>query len=229
MKLGIIGRGPWGNVYAETLRRMGVDFWQAGRDLCMLEPADGIIIASAAHSHSNLAEVYLEIDMPVLIEKPVAMRSEDARLLLECAERNKSIAFAGHTRLYSGRWRKFKARALSVGIESISAIAGGPCRIDPLWDWGPHLVAMCLDLGFDPLKARIVTGQDAHGLTVIVNRNLAFMDGAEIPRPLEVLLNEFIAAIEKGEPDIRGLELGVKVVEAIERIGARSACPAYGT
>lgn len=225
MRLGIIGRGPWGDVYADTLRCMGVEFWQETRNWTELH-ADGVIVASAAESHTTIARYLIRNCIPALIEKPLCLDVQDARILLKMATDMPAIVFTGHTRLYSPAWRVFKAQALERGVRSVRAVAGGPCKLDPLWDWGPHLVAMCLDLGFDPLQASIETGTDEIPLTFIVNRDMTYFDShAENPRPLEVLLTEFMAAIEKGEPDIRWLELGVKVVEALEVMQERTACP----
>lgn len=221
MRIGIIGRGPWGQVYANTLRGLGVAFWQIGRDLGNLRNADGVIIASAAHSHMPLAEAFIESYVPVLIEKPIALVSANARHLLDLAKRHHGIVFTGHTRLHSNAWRQFKARALAEVVHSVYATAGGPCKLTPLWDWGPHLVAMCLDLGFDPLKAHILTDGEEEPLRVIVNGKMEFRDVDEKPAPLEVLLTEFMEAIKKGEPDVRGLELGVSVVEHLEGLDER--------
>lgn len=222
MKLGIIGRGRWGNVYAETLTRMGVDFWQAGEFWQAKDAPAGIIVASAAESHAGIAADLIRSGIPALIEKPLCLTAEYARFLLDLAHDFPSIVFTGHTRLYSTAWRDFKALAMAHGVKSVHAVAGSKdCKLDPLWDWGPHLIAMCLDLGFDPQQARIVTSAQDWPLKVIVNGTLVYTDKQETPSPLEVLLTEFMGAIEKGEPDIRGLELGVKVVQEIEAIEAQ--------
>ena len=231
MRLGLIGRGPFGDVYAETLRGMGIEFWQETRNWKGLF-ADGVIVASAANSHGIIASHLIQSYTPVLIEKPLCVDADEARLLLRNAKENVAgvaIVFTGHTRLYSNAWRAFKANALAEGVRSVYAVAGGTdCKLDPLWDWGSHLVAMCLDLGFDPMEAHILTGTEDWPLKVIVNGTITYTDQPETPTPLEVLLTEFMAAIEKGEPDIRGLEFGVKVVETLEVMEQETAA-LYGT
>lgn len=227
MRLGIIGRGPWGNVYAETLRRMDVEFWQAGMDWQHQATPDGVIVVSAPDSHYRVAFDLIEEAVPILLEKPVCTNSKSARHLLGKANLHEAIVFTGHTRLYSPSWREFKAKVLG-GVKSFYAAAGSrDCKLSPLWDWGPHLVSMCLDLGFAPSEATIATSDEDHPLTVIVNGEHVYAEPkVDTPQPLEVLLTEFMAAIEKGEPDIRGLELGVKVVEAIEGIELRQRAAA---
>lgn len=129
---------------------------------------------------------------------------------MDLADKLGSIVYCGHTRLYSVAWHQFKRRLKEV--TSVYAVAGGQCKIEPRIDWGSHLVAMCLDIGFDPARATIITAQDEMPLLFEVN-GLTFRDEAESPSPLENLLNAFIDAIEDGVPDFASLRLGAKVVE----------------
>ena len=217
MNIGIVGRGEWGQVYARTLEGMGVRFTQAGQEWHgKMNHCDGVIVSSTPESHCAVASTLMREFFPVLIEKPVCMNMEEGRELLSIAKAQEAIVFAGHTRLYSTAWRAFKAKALKAGVKSVYATAGGPCKIDPLYDWGSHLVAMCLDLGFEPLAADIKADCQSWPLKFSVNSKMMYADEEESPTPLEVLLTEFMDAIKKGEPDMRGLEFGVKVVEKLE-------------
>lgn len=195
-------------------------FWQSGRDVDLLREADGIIIASAPHTHAALAEYYIKNFVPVLIEKPVAMEVWDAQNIVDFAKEYDGIVFAGHTRLYSNAWRRFRDEAKARGVYSVYATAGGhgssSGQIDALWDWGPHLVAMCSDIGFDPRRAHIVVTDEEAPLEFFVNGEMRFRDVAETPTPLQVLLGEFMDAIKKGEPDARGAELALEVTEVLE-------------
>lgn len=195
-------------------------FWQVGRDVNMLREADGIIIASAAETHVPLAQYYITNFIPVLIEKPVAMSTDAAQKLLEAAQSHDSIVFAGHTRLYSNAWREFRDECKAEGVESVYATAGGIGHIDPLFDWGPHLVAMCIDIGYDPRRAHIVITEEEQPLEFFVNGKHRFRDVAETPTPLAVLLGEFTAAIEAGEPNYGALELALEVTEVLEESAA---------
>lgn len=203
MKIGIIGRN-WGSIYARTLEKLGVPYWISGREWD--KRADGVIVASPPETHYGIAKRLLSEGVPIILEKPVTLEPAQAWELVNLG----GIAFAGHTRLFSPAWRTFKASLQSV--DSITAVAGGTLR-DPWWDWGPHLAAMCLDLGFDPRKARIRTERVRIPLSFVVNGEFEYRDVLTDPMPLEVLLTEFIAAIEKGEPNNDGLRLGAEVVE----------------
>lgn len=225
MRLGLIGRGNFGQVYASTLRKLEIEFWHKGRDVDLTEDADGIIIASANETHYPLAEFYIANDIPVLIEKPVTLSSMDARSLLNAAVVHDAIVFAGHTRLYSNAWREFREPLIQQKVESVYACAGCTPRGDTsaIMDWGPHMVAMCIDIGFDPRKAHLVCLDKPEKMTFIVNGKHRFVDVDEHPTPVEVLLTEFMEAIDYGAPDYRALQMNVQIMDALEAKQTRIA------
>lgn len=187
----VIGEGRWAEVYRKTLNGM--------------PDADGVILATHPQKHYEIGSALLKAGIPVLIEKPVSLCPSQADELVSLG----GIAFAGHTRLYSPAWERFKERLGEV--REVECEAGGTHR-DPWWDWGPHLVSMCLDIGFDPAKARIRVTKAPRPLSFVVNGVHCFADVPTNPSPLEVLLGRFIAAIRKGEPNNDGLRLGAEVV-----------------
>jgi hypothetical protein len=200
MKLAILGSN-WGQAYARTLEKLGIDF-QIGRTW---RGCDGVIVATPPDTHYELAREILTAGYPLILEKPITTDPSHAWGLVKLG----GIAYASHTRLYSPSWRKFKASLTE--IHSIDCVAGGTAR-DPWWDWGPHLAAMCLDLGFDPRKAEIHCEQDKIPLSFLVNGVREWQDEVTDPTPVEVLVTEFVAAIERGEPNNEGLNLGAQVV-----------------
>lgn len=214
MKLGLIGRGNWGNVYARTLQSMGIEFRQMGQDWDC-KGLDGVIIASKAESHFMIAKAMLLARMPVLIEKPVCRSAKQADKLLGWAEDYKnSIALCGYTRLYSPAWKEFKYGLPEV--VSVKAQAGSKCKIHPKLDWGTHLVAMCLDIGFSPFNAEFTFADYSLPFRFVVNDTYVFDDPKTMPMPLEVLISEFVKSIEKGEQRIDDLKLSVSVMEYID-------------
>lgn len=214
--IGLIGRGPWANVWKKTLDRMEVDCIQVGRDYHGLRQlVSGVIVASAAESHADIAGTLIAQGVPCIVEKPLCLTAAGARALLADVGED-SIVFVNHSRLFSNHWREFKAEALEHGVHRVYASAGGPCKIDPHFDWGSHLVAMCCDLGFDPQQATFTTSRERSALEFVVNNRRIYRDEHESPTPLEVLTAEFLAAIEKGEKNVGHLELGVRVIEFLE-------------
>jgi predicted dehydrogenase len=93
----------------------------------------------------------VEIGLPVLVEKPLTLDLASARAVRDTVGRHNGFVMVGHTHLVHPAYRTLKATAPRYGqIRAIQGDAGdfGPYRPDTpvLWDWGPHDVAMCLDL-----------------------------------------------------------------------------------
>jgi hypothetical protein len=83
---------------------------------------------------------------------------------------------------------------------------------DEWLNWLAHLVPMCLDLGFDPAKAVFHITRERQKLRFLTNKG-AFADTSGA---LKALVGEFVRAIERGEPDNSGLQLGLKALEFLE-------------
>jgi predicted dehydrogenase len=138
------------------------------------------------------------------------MDSREVEALIELG----GIAFAGHTRLYDPAWRQFKAKLPK--IRSVEAFAGGVNETNPdaEWNWGTHLAAMCLDLGFDPYAAVFHITEEKQPLRFVVNGEFEFRDGP--PGAMACLVTEFCEAIREGKPNNEGLKLGLKTVQYVE-------------
>lgn len=212
LRLGLVGRGYWGNTYKKVLEELGIKHWQAGRDWKQQGAADGIIIACSTEAHYEIAKFCLSIGMPVLVEKPLTLRSAQARELASMG----GIGFVSHTRLYSPAWGEFK-REFKSPPKRIEAWAGGVNETNPdaLWNWLPHLIPMCLDLGFDPMKAEFHITAEKQPLRFVADGR-EFVDGK--PGALANMVAQFCKAIERGQPDNRGIQLGAGVVEVTENL-----------
>jgi hypothetical protein len=211
MRLGVIGRGYWGDTYCRTLKKMGVSHWQDGRYWHIRTDMDAVIVATSTESHYQVARTALGRRYPVLVEKPACTSPEGVRKLLELG----GIAFAGHTRLYSPAWRAFKASLPEV--RTVEGFAGGTNETNPntLWNWGPHLVSMSFDLGCESPNLWIESEREP--LRIVVNDEYEFVDCPTEPTALEVLLGEFIQAVKDGQPNNSGLAMGLKVMEYLCR------------
>lgn len=182
MGLGLVGAGRWGKVFIRTLAGMeGVRLAALAsrnprsRSLvspqCLVTPdwreliaagkVEGLIVATPPHTHAEIAQAAIRAGLPVLIEKPLALDSNEARATLDLAGRESVLVMVEHTHLFSPAYRSLKARLDRIGgAEAISSIRGragnwGPFRrhTPVLWDWGAHDVAMVLDLlGSRPVR-----------------------------------------------------------------------------
>lgn len=119
---------------------------------------DGVIVATPPATHADIVRAAIEADLPTLVEKPLTTSRADAEALLALAEDSGVAVMVDHTYLFHPGFRAMKREALVLGrLQALRTAGGnwGPFRddVDVLWDWGPHDVALCLDLvGDQPVK-----------------------------------------------------------------------------
>lgn len=200
-----MGRG-WGRVYARALERQGIEHWVSGRG--WKPDCDGLIVASSSESHFEVAHKALSAGIPVLVEKPVCLKSEDVEHLIDLG----GIAMAGHTRLYDPAWADFKAGLVA---SSARAYAGGVTASNPdaEWNWLPHMVSMAIDCGIDPEKCRFVVTEERQSLRFIAGGR----EFRDTKNAVDGLVREFVRAIERGDPNNEGLRLGLQTVRYVEK------------
>ncbi len=189
MRLGLAGAGPWGRRYIATIRDLpgqtlahvasanpasatlvssGCVVSTDWRALAVDHSLDGLIVATPPATHLEIALLAIAHGIPVLVEKPMTLSLADANLLAERARRACVLVMVGHTHLYSAAFRGLKSRGATLGaLRETRSVGGnrGPYRSDTpvLWDWGPHDVAMCLELfGVAPDALRGKTGRGQH-------------------------------------------------------------------
>lgn len=209
LNIGLIGAGRWGRVYIDTLARLdglrlarlasrnpdsralvGADcaVTRSWRALVQAGDLDGVIVATPPALHADMARAAMRAGLPVLVEKPLTADLKQARALLALAEDAGAFAMVDHVHLFHPAYRALKRRALMLGgIQSIRSAGGnrGPFRgdADVLWDWGPHDVAMVLDLvGEMPVNVaaeRVKRRKTRQGTGEILDLTLTFADGLQ--------------------------------------------------
>lgn len=171
VRLGLVGLGRWGRVLAANVAalpgaalaavatsRPPADFGlPAGcrvcghwRDLLALG-LDGLLIAAPPGAHAEIAEAALGRGLALFIEKPLTLDPQEARHLAQMAGASDSLVMVDHIHLFHPAFRRLKELAGGLGaVRRIEGRAGnhGPYRddADVLWDWGPHDMAMAIDL-----------------------------------------------------------------------------------
>jgi predicted dehydrogenase len=130
--IGVIGFGYWGpnlvrnfhemmdsRVLAVSDQRMdrlalaasrypGIGIMQNPSELIRSPAVDAVVIATPVSTHFQLAMEALRAGKHVLVEKPLAMTSEQSWQLIEEAERRHLILMVDHTFVYTGSVRKMK-------------------------------------------------------------------------------------------------------------------------
>lgn len=207
LRLGLIGAGRWGRNYIRTINELeslrlagvasrnpetgrivkaGCTVFADWRDLLNREEIDGVIIAAPAPQHAQMVRAAIEAGLPALVEKPLALDLADAVALRDAAVSSGGFFMVDHTHLFHPAYRALKTLGSGYGpVRKIRSEAGnyGPYRPDTpvLWDWGPHDVAMCLDLvGAMPeqVSARVAERRSVEGgVGEIIEMSLGFPGG----------------------------------------------------
>ncbi len=171
LRLGLIGAGRWGSNYVRTIQAapdailtristkrsdvsalVGLECHVDRRWQSLIEAGDvdGVIIATPPRLHFRMAHHALSHDIPVLVEKPMTMNVGQARTLAALALERGVPLLVDHVYLYHPAYRVLRSELSGKGPLRIESSAGndGPHRPDAsvLWDYGPHDIAMCLDL-----------------------------------------------------------------------------------
>lgn len=167
-KIALIGLGVMGNYYLQTAKLIPgckieqicakgkqtlnkyPNSFKKTTDFKKIGPSDGIIIATPASTHYEIAKFFIAKKIPLLIEKPLALNHKDALILKRLATKNKVPVFVGHTLLYHPAYLELKKNIPKIGKikKIIFEGANYKPRTDTniLYDWGPHAVSLVLDI-----------------------------------------------------------------------------------
>src|SRR5258705_3283441 len=80
---------------------------------------DAVIIATPVSSHFELAMAALKAGKHVLVEKPLATTSDQARILIDEAARQKLVLMVDHTFVYTDAVRKMRELIASGALGEI--------------------------------------------------------------------------------------------------------------
>ena len=174
-KVAVVGTGYWGqnhvrNFHAlgalshlcdadpQTLHLMGSQYPQVARTESYQEILDnpairGIVIASPAATHYELAAKGIKAGKDVLVEKPLALNSRDGETLVELAAKHNRILMVGHILLYHPAVIKLKELIHNGDLGRIhyvqsNRLSMGKVRSEEniLWSFAPHDISMILYL-----------------------------------------------------------------------------------
>ncbi len=121
LKIGVVGAGKFGTLHGlkyharsecvisgvfdpdrDAAKALGTKLksrmFEAYSDLC--QNSDAIVVATPASDHANMALQALQQGCHVFIEKPIALRLDEADALIDMAEQNSLILQIGHQERY---------------------------------------------------------------------------------------------------------------------------------
>jgi len=187
--IALIGAGYWGKNILLTLNKLGLiktvcekrtdlaekikkdypglkvmtDIEEVLKD----EEIKGVVIATPAKTHYDIAKTILKAGRDVFVEKPIALKAEEAEDLLKMAESQKNILMTDSTFVYHPAIRKMKSLVREGAIGDIYHIHSTRLNLgivrseeNALWSLAPHDVSLIIDImGQIPKEAK-ATGAD---------------------------------------------------------------------
>jgi len=173
MNIGIIGFGYWGTNLVRNFAnqkecdlKIVVDFRKEREsylkslcptakfstsidDVICNSEIDAVVIATPVYTHYELALKSLQNDKHVLVEKPMASTSVQAKELIELADKKGKILMVDHTFLYTGAVQKMKKIIDNGEIGNIMYFDSTRINlglfqpdINVLWDLAPHDISI---------------------------------------------------------------------------------------
>ncbi len=126
---------------------------------------DGIVIAAPAVQHFELTRAALETGKHVFVEKPLALKMEEAEILCSLAERQSKVLMVGHLLQYHSAFSKLKTLVTKGVLGKLQYIYSNRLNLGKfrneeniLWSFAPHDISMILGLAGDVPETVLSTG-----------------------------------------------------------------------
>ena len=205
LRVGVVGVGYLGSIHARIYQRMpNVNLaavmdtnTESGSQVAqecdcrfvqnlgdLLDSVDAVSIVVPTSLHREIAEPFLERGVPVLLEKPVAHTLEDARAIVELANRSKTLLQIGHLERFNAgvvRLATELDRPRFMEVHRLGEFVARATDVDVVTDLMIHDIDIVLSLVSSELRyisavgARVITDH-----VDIANARLEFEDGAVV-------------------------------------------------
>ncbi len=169
-KICVIGGGRWGSNHIRTLIKLGAlagiveNNSKRAEELKSEYPSvkyfndvtdavaygfDGFVLATPAETHFKLGKYLLENKTPVLIEKPITTKLEDAIELNNIARENKVNLMVGHVLLFHPAFIKIKQMLDNGDLGKLQYMYSNRLNLGTIrteenvfWSFAPHDIAL---------------------------------------------------------------------------------------
>lgn len=173
LNVALIGYGYWGPNLARNLHQLptcklamccdldpkklaevqmlypGVRTTQKFEDVLLDETIQAVVIATPARTHFHLARQALQADKHVLVEKPIAMSSEETETLIRLADERRRVLMVGHTFEYNPAVLKIKSLLDEGAIGELYYLYSTRVNLgrvqqdlNALWSIAPHDISI---------------------------------------------------------------------------------------
>jgi UDP-2-acetamido-3-amino-2,3-dideoxy-glucuronate N-acetyltransferase len=208
--IGLIGCGYWGKNLVRNFYKLNslyaiCDIDQENLKLCHEKYANltlysdhkslirdskvkAVVIATPAASHYELAKEALGANKHVFVEKPLALRVEEAEELVELAQKKKKILMVGHVLRYHPAVDKLKELIDEGDLGKIQYIYSnrvgfGKLRSEEniLWSFAPHDISVILFLLNEFPHSVLSTGESylQHNIADVTLTVIDFKNGVK--------------------------------------------------
>jgi UDP-2-acetamido-3-amino-2,3-dideoxy-glucuronate N-acetyltransferase len=206
--IAVIGSGYWGKNLVRNFFELGalklicdknesilstfkkqytdIDVCLALADVLGRRDIDGIVIATPAETHFNLARESLLAGKNVFVEKPLALHKEEGQELISLAEKKNKVLMVGHLLQYHPVFVILKELARSGVLGRINYIYSNRLNLGKirreeniLWSFAPHDISMILSLaGEEPVSVFATGGNYLHKrIADVTTTHLEFPSG----------------------------------------------------
>jgi UDP-2-acetamido-3-amino-2,3-dideoxy-glucuronate N-acetyltransferase len=143
----------------------GVNTCLALSDVLPQNDIDGVVIATPAETHFNIARESLLAGKNVYVEKPLVLHEKEGQELIALAEEKNKILMVGHLLQYHPAFERLREIAAAGDLGRINYIYShrlnlGKIRREEniLWSFAPHDVSMILSLAGEEPENVLATG-----------------------------------------------------------------------
>ncbi|MBM3611203.1 MAG: oxidoreductase [Alphaproteobacteria bacterium] len=184
IKISIVGCGYWGKNLVRNFSELGAlhSVCDANSSLAdkvsetysipaltfeqvLSSDCDGIVIAAPAIQHFDLAQKALKAGKHVFVEKPLALKVEDAKTLCALAQDLKLTLMVGHLLQYHPAFLELKQLIAKGNLGRLQYIYSNRLNLGKfrneeniLWSFAPHDISMILALAGDLPESVYATG-----------------------------------------------------------------------
>jgi predicted dehydrogenase len=192
MRIGVVGCGYWGSKHLRVLHGISsvdqVVAIDASEDRLIelersfpnmllrttlesaLSDVDAVVVATPPRTHAGLAITAMAAGKSVMIEKPMATSSADARMLVEEAARRSLVLMVGHTFEHNSAVWKLRELVQSGELGHIHYLDSARLNlglyqtdVNVIWDLAPHDVSIFnFILGSEPTSVQAWGSRHAH-------------------------------------------------------------------
>ncbi|MDB4442199.1 Gfo/Idh/MocA family oxidoreductase [bacterium] len=166
----------------------GLDTCLALTDVLTRDDIEGVVIATPAETHFNIARESLLAGKHVYVEKPLVLEEAEGYELIDLAEKNQRVLMVGHLLQYHPVFVRLKEIALSGALGRINYIYSNRLNLGKirreeniLWSFAPHDISIILSLAGEQPESLMTTGGNYlhKKIADVTTTHMAFASGLQ--------------------------------------------------